>query len=300
MALSTCNSATDLYQKELQEHGNIAFPIACYEDDLSMMLVPWHWHDEWELILVAKGTTVVLVGNVQITLPAGDGIFINAGVLHGIDSQLSADSILHAAVFLPRLIGGSADSLFWANLISPLCIDSAPQYIVLRQSDPKQQKILALIHKAWAAVAQEPDDYENETRYILSKAFRKLCKNCIQPNAAQSAQGRVDAERIRTMLLFIEEHLSQELSTAEIAKSVSISESVCLRCFHKMLGTTPIQYVKQRRLSKAAELLRSSSMTAKTVALECGFQDVSYFTKAFREKMGCTPKEYRGKALLPE
>ena len=295
MALSICNSTTDLYQKELLQYGDTAFPIACYEDDLNTIIVPWHWHDEWEFIIVEKGIVELLLENAHFSIKAGDGIFINSCALHAIDGQLSKNAVLHSAVFHPRLIGGNVDSIFWNRLVLPISNDNSPRYVMLNQQNCIHKQMLDDFHEAWKAVAFEIDDYENLTRYLLSRIWRSLCDQCTQTNNVLSAQDRVDAERIRAMLTYIEANLANELNTKKIAESVSISESVCLRCFHRMLGITPIQYVKQTRLDKAAELLRSSTMTTKAVAFECGFNDVSYFTKAFRERMGCTPKEYKGK-----
>ncbi len=295
MALSICNSACDSNQKELLQHGTQAFPAACYLDDLAIVPVPWHWHEEWEIILVVQGTAVVLLENAQVTLQSGDGLFINAGALHAIDSQHSRDGVLHSMVVHPRLIGGSVDSVYWQQLVQPLADKRAPRYVVLHQEAALHSQMIETYHRAWQAIVQEEDDHENLARYLLSRMVGQLNRHCIQASQAQSAQERIDAERIRTMLAYIDENITGELDTARIAESALVSQSVCLRCFHRMLGTTPIQYVKQARLDKAAQLLRSTSMTAKAVALACGFADVSYFTKAFREKMGVTPREYQNR-----
>ena len=55
MALSLCRTTVDDSARELMEHGTAAFPIACYHDDLQAEPVPWHWHEELELIYVQKG-----------------------------------------------------------------------------------------------------------------------------------------------------------------------------------------------------------------------------------------------------
>ena len=296
MALSRCDSTTDLYQKELLQYGEPDFPIACYEDDLDQIPVPWHWHDEWEFIYTACGTAVILLENAQVTLPAGDGLFVNACALHAVDSHRSEGAVLHSAVFHPRLIGGSVDSVFWNRLVLPLSADSAPRYVALCHQNTVHRQMLEDFHKAWRSVAQESADYENLTRYLLSRVWRSLCESCIETTSSLSPQDRIDARRIREMLVYIDENLAGELTVRGIAKQVNISESVCLRCFHRMLGLSPMQYVKQARLDRAAELLRASAVTAKMAALESGFQDVSYFTRAFREKMGCTPREYQRRA----
>ena len=60
-----------------------------------------------------------------------------------------------------------------------------------------------------------------------------------------------------------------------------------------MIGTPPIQYLKLYRVQRAAELLASTDRKIQDIAGACGFQDMSYFTKTFRELKGVTPGEYR-------
>lgn len=295
MALRICDSKTDLHQKELLQHGDASFPIACYEDDLNIITVPWHWHEEWELIRIQKGFTTILLEGAQFHLSAGEGIFINSRALHAIDRLHSMDSILHSAVFHPRLIGGSHGSIFWEKLVVPLLNENSPSYVLLSPDNPIHKQMLNDFEEAWKEIAQDTEECENRARYLLSHVWYSLCKHCIDLQPLCTSQDGIDAQRIRQMLAYIDAHCTQELNVQKIAASVNISESVCLRCFHRRLGVTPIQYVKQLRLDKAAELLRCGFMPIKTIALECGFHDVSYFTKSFREKMGCTPKDYQNR-----
>ena len=54
MALSLCRTTVDDSARELMEHGTAAFPIACYHDDLQAEPVPWHWHEELEVLSSAR------------------------------------------------------------------------------------------------------------------------------------------------------------------------------------------------------------------------------------------------------
>ena len=142
-------------------------------------------------------------------------------------------------------------------------------------------------------MADEPFDFENRVRYHLSSALRLLSTQCVGGRTKVSEQERIAAERMKQMLRYVEEHYSEELTVEKIAASVALSESACLRSFRQLLGITPIQYVKQFRVEKAAELLRSTRLKTGEIGMECGFADGSYFIKTFREIKHCTPREYR-------
>ncbi len=291
MALSFCPTVTDVHQKELAERGSLAFPIACYADDLSQMTVPWHWHEELEFVVVASGVPLFRLENAVFTLSPGEGILINAGALHTIEDDGNG-VILHSGVFHPRLIG-SPDSLFWQQSVAPLLADFGRRFWVFRPTEAWQNRVLTSFLSCWQSMADEPDGYENRVRFELTDALTVLRQHHLSSAHPFSEQEQIQAERIRMMLEYIEQHFAEAISLTEIAGSIAVSPSVCLRCFEKTLGTTPIQYVKQFRLEKAATMLRTTQLSAKEIAFACGFNDVSYFTKAFREKNGCTPTAYR-------
>ena len=100
-------------------------------------------------------------------------------------------------------------------------------------------------------------------------------------------------ERMKTMLAFLNENLSEELTLEKIAQSAAISETECLRCFRRNVGMTPIHFLKETRLQHAAGLLRSGEGSISEIAAACGFLDMSYFSRAFRLFYGVTPTEYR-------
>ncbi len=293
MALSPCNTTTDIHQRELISHGTTEFPIAVYEDDLPNTSVPWHWHDELEFALVMEGNPVFLLENVSVPMHPGQGIFINGGALHAVEEKPGERVILHSAVFHQRLIGGSMESLFWRRYIQPLMDHAGFRYLLMEPQNDWQGEMLQCFHEAWKAEVHEDEDFENTVRYELTKALGILNRHVSTGDRPLSVQQTLEAERIRGMLAYMEEHFAEDITVQQIADSVSISAGSCLNCFNKILGTTPIQYLRSLRLDKAAELLRISHKTAKEAALECGFNDVSYFTKSFRTKMGVTPKEYQ-------
>ena len=226
-----------------------------------------------------------------MTLQTGQGVFINSGALHAVEPA-EGRALLHSGVFQPRLVGGM-DTVFWQKLIRPLLQPGTPPFFLLDEAVPWQRQVLLCLREAWKGVADEPFDYENRVRYHLTAALRLLITQCVSGKVKVSEQEQIASERMKQMLRYVEEHYAEELTVEKLAGCVALSESACLRSFRQFLGITPIQYVKQFRVEKAAELLRSTRLKTGEVGLECGFSDASYFIKTFREIKHCTPREYR-------
>ena len=119
MAISICNVHTNTIQREITPHGSAQFPVACYEDNMELMDVTLHWHDEFEFILATKGTVTLHIGTVHLSVPKGSAVFINSGCLHSVESAVHKASVLRSLVIHPRFVGRAIDSYFWQQQIKP-------------------------------------------------------------------------------------------------------------------------------------------------------------------------------------
>lgn len=295
MAISPCpNSAYAISRqgRELVNHGTPLFPVAFYHDDLERDRVPWHWHDELEAVYVSAGETTLFAGSRHYTLRAGQGFFINADVLHSANGTSGTHCRYHSLVFHPRLVGGGIDSVFWQSYLRPL-IASGVKSVALDGSAPWHAQALAAVEGAWQEGAAEAPGYEFQVRAALSELVFLLFSHLPAGGVHASEKVQRDGERIKQMLRFIQENFAEALTVSDIAAVAAISQSECLRCFQDTIGMAPIQYVKRYRIQRAAELLTSTDGKIADIGAACGFQDTSYFTRAFREVKGMTPGDYR-------
>lgn len=293
MALTECNTTVGSDGRELLTHGTTAFPIACYEDDFRVCNVPWHWHEEWEAVLITQGNCLVSAGNHKALLHAGEGFFVHSGALHGCWDDAASGCMFHSMVFHPRLVGGSLDSIFHQQFVQPLLDCNGPELIVLKPDNPWQKRALESIEAAWQSFVREQDGFPFQVRNHLSELIYLLCCHLSSVVPSVRSKDLRDAQRIKAMLSRIHNCYGSPLTICDIADCVSISESECLRCFRTTIGTTPIQYLKQYRIQQATRLLSETHQKISDIAVSCGFQDMSYFTRSFREQMGCSPSEYR-------
>lgn len=296
MALSECNVRVDATGRELIEHGRTAFPVACYHDDLQKESVPWHWHEELEVAVVTEGEAVVAVDAERCRAKAGEGFFINSGVLHGCWNVDTSSCYFHSVVFHPRLVGGNMDSIFWSNYLRPVMENTSLKSIILKPEISWHKDILNSVEAAWQSCRQEAPGYEFAVRNAISQVIFQIASHAGSAAKQASLKALRDETRIKQMLRYIHEHYPEEINLEAIAESAVVSESESLRCFRNTIGTTPIQYLKAYRLQRAAELLKNTEEKIVDIGVQCGFQDMSYFAKAFRTVYRCSPSEYRERA----
>ncbi len=281
--------------RELREHGTSAFPIAHYDGDWKQTSVSLHWHSELEAGYVTAGQVTICVGKEKMVLNAGEGFFINSGIPHAFLEAEDSLSCQRSVVFDPVLVGGRFDSVFYQQYVQPVLSAASLPWLVLRPGDGWQKTALDLIGQVWQHCQEQSPDWELEVRYGLSRLLARISGRLPAENPAQARRIARDNQRIRTMMGYIQEHYMEELTIGAIAASALISPSECLRCFHNTLGMTPIQYTKYYRIQRAAALLQSSDKKIAEIGEICGFQEMSYFARSFREILGVTPSEYRKK-----
>lgn len=102
------------------------------------------------------------------------------------------------------------------------------------------------------------------------------------------------SQEIGSVIIFIEEHLGDELNLEQLADEVKLSKFQLIRRFQDEQGTTPWKYIIRKRVERAKELLEKGLSPGQTAA-ETGFYDQSHMNKVFREETGLTPKAYQEK-----
>jgi AraC-like DNA-binding protein len=126
-------------------------------------------------------------------------------------------------------------------------------------------------------------------------------KRCVLPQypvtvatvASDARTGGLAPWRIRRLLAFVEEHLSQSIHIEDLSRVVGLSVPHFSRAFGVSFGKTPHVYVIQRRLDRSRDLMLASNMMLSEIALACGFNDQAHFCRLFSRYVGTTPAAWR-------
>jgi AraC family transcriptional regulator, exoenzyme S synthesis regulatory protein ExsA len=93
----------------------------------------------------------------------------------------------------------------------------------------------------------------------------------------------------------VEAHLYSSISIVELARLTGRSLSTFKRDFETQFSSTPANFIKEKKLEKALELIQSTKLSVSEICYKVGFQDTSHFTKTFKQKYNQSPSDYRKK-----
>ena len=108
----------------------------------------------------------------------------------------------------------------------------------------------------------------------------------------------VNDDRIQRVLLYIRRNLHERLDIDNLANMAFISRDHFIRIFKEETGSTPVQYITQRKIERAELMLSTEEMPVKSIAYSLGFDDHSYFNRLFKKIVGKTPLEYRNSTYV--
>lgn len=115
----------------------------------------------------------------------------------------------------------------------------------------------------------------------------------LQADSAWSAADKQKVSRYKEIVSYMETHYAEHISLQDLADVVACNSQYLCRFFKEITGSTPIQYLIACRIEHACTLLSDTTMSVLEISMECGFDNVSYFIRKFRQLKGCTPNQFR-------
>lgn len=208
--------------------------------------------------------------------------------------EKTAIEILLCDIEMPDESG--LDLVEWVNAHSPetKCIilschsefDFARQAVQLECMDyvlkPVRYELLTQI------LGRAKEEVEKSRRRSMMENYGQLY---LDQKAKAANKDYVDI--FATVSDYINTHLDSEMSVRELASMVYVSADHLTRVFKKRCKKTVTDYILQRRMDMAGELLKKPELTVTMVSDSVGFGNYSYFTEQFKKYYGMTPREYQ-------
>jgi len=287
---------TDKTGKELKRHGDILFPINIYEHsgpNKDNMILRCHWHEEWELFMITEGQTLFTINGKKRLAYQNDVIFIPGNYIHMAEPFESSTCTFRTIVFDKSLLCGFNGDIIQTKYILPLlegrikcnmffqhkkqgnCI--AEHFIKIYNTLNFQHPVYELLVKAYI--------YE-----ILAQILRFSIDSCSEMNSHKLIN---NAHVIKEVIEFINQNYYKPITVGQLSKIANLSPGYFTKLFKQMTSCSPIDYLLKIRLSTAARQLLETNESVLGISIDTGFNNMSYFIRAFEKKFGMSPRKYR-------
>ena len=295
--IKATETLVDSSLRETKMHGTVGFPVGVYLDDFSDFkngYICWHWHEEIQISWIIEGEFLCQMEGRTVRLHPGELIFVNRGVLHQIYPVQKGYGRLYAFLWDPEFISGGADSAVYQEAFDPM-LKSGPRCLTLAETlhAPGRRPFGDALRKIVTLYTLHPAYYHLQVKILLSQIWLLLCRQEGEAPEPMTPERERDEERLKSAMNYMHAHYSEHFSLEELAQQALTSRSELCRCFRRMLGIPPKEFLMRYRIQQAEILLKNSAYSIAEVAEFTGFSSPSHFGSCFLRYVGCTPREYR-------
>ena len=250
----------------------------------------WHFHHEYELVLITKSTGTALIGDNVSSYGENDLYFTGVNLPHTWICDKSYNAAEAEAFVLH----------FKPELFSKSLIEQ-PEFVLLRQLLQKSKLGIRFSKKTEIKIRplfEQLLKSEGIDRMILILKILDYCskdKN-YTPLASEgfaSAFVRTSDEKLQKIIAFIENNYHRKINLNEIANLANMQSNAFCRYFKRKTNCSLFDFINKVRVGHACRLLLKGDLSVQEIRHLSGFHSTSNFIKQFRLKTGKTPKEYR-------
>lgn len=257
-------------------------------------VIPLHYHDEFEILLIENGTHTIGVNDKEFTAHPGDVVCINARDLHYITSKKISASYV-SIMFLPQFIQSKYFDYLEKEYFQK--IESGELTFINHITDEeKLPPIVELIVKIYSSKVKEYKDpfwRLNVKGYIYELFYTLATSGYLIKTQKDINKINENMDLLTKITEYINKNFSTQLTLEKVAKEFSMSPNYFCRFFKKNFGKTFVNHLNSVRVSEAAKLLIETEKSILEVCFDCGFNDSSYFIKKFQDVFKVTPLKYR-------
>lgn len=281
-------------KKESIIHGTMPYHFAVYRHDSKNYGLGFspHWHEEYEIIYVKKGTFSFLINGKKHSVKKDQALLIDRYALHvpvGYEYEKYGNYVCY--VFGQNFLFPDSSSYICKQFYSTINMEQFTISQLITGELPVQHSILRQI-EILDRLSAQPEVNALSIQICLLTIFDILLKEraCFPVENRPVPQNEI----VRAALIYIHENYRGGISVKSLASSLHLSTNHFIKIFHTLVGLTPQKYVQKLRIQDAVSLLTSNTqksdpLSISEIASMVGYNDTSYFSRVFRKETGQSP-----------
>ena len=244
-----------------------------------------HWHEHLELHYVVEGEATFYLNHQSYEVGPGDFVIVNSNELHTAyckKAPYCADVVIFAMTDISQEL--AKKNCFFQSVVRS---DETVRDLIQRIVEEKHRGDFA---------------YKQVCRGLILELLAYMCRNFVVQMLPERdiRRRKKDLDRLNAVLGYIEKHISEPITNAQLAEVACLSEDRFCHVFRSGVGRPPLQYINDMRLKKALGLLENSEHTVTEIAESIGFRDYNHFGRLFRKRYGCTPYDIKSGRVTAE
>lgn len=279
--------------KEETTHGSVRFPLAVYQQEADdTFVVKLHWHDETEIIFLKRGRFSIDINMKKYKLTGPAFVFVGAGDIHAIKGEPGCRE--SAVVFDMKMLSFEYLDGVQQQIIKPL-LDKSMQFPQIVDTG---EEIYGVIERLYEEIFKGAQISSAASRMKVKAYFYELLACLYEKGRFTNMESGEDydsdnIERVKKVLGYIQANFHRRITGKELAELLLMNEQYFCRYFKRITGKTPTMYMNEVRIEKAAEYLVETNRKIIDIAVECGYENMGYFIRRFKEQKGMSPSKYR-------
>lgn len=284
-------SYTQYHETKLHDQPGFSYNTYLCTIPQDFSRVDLHWHEQMEIIYVKKGSGSVTVNVTSLPVTAGSIVPILPGELHAIEGTPGVRMEYENIIFSLSILD-STDEDDWCrqNVIRALESGTLTFERPIPPGTPFYEEASSALDAADRACKERQPGYSLLVKSSLFVFLHALYKNRDRGTSRGASQHE---ESLKKVILFVKEHFQEPITVEDAAAITRYSPAHFMRFFRQETGQTFVHFLTDYRLSYACYLLKESRDPVSAVAAKCGFENLSYFIRIFRERNGVSPGQYR-------
>ncbi len=274
---------TRLPKKQKSEHIMITYQApsrhfaknAVFSLERTSRVSHLHWHEAIEFVYVLDGRLKFNQNSHIFVAEKGDLIVVNSAIVHSF-TPLEDGADYYFLVADDKFF--KANNLYGENTVFDFRINTSEAHRLFDE----------IIKEA-----EKGDEFSNiSTLSILMSLFIYLNRHHSQSNGEEYLSEKKKITMVRGALVYLQEHYKERLTVESIADALHFSKSYLSHAFKEITHISLISYINLLRCQNARALMLDGAGVAEA-AMECGFSELSYFTRVFKKTLGMLPSDVR-------
>lgn len=270
------------YEKHI--YADSAFPIIFHCDRVYRQKfdneenVLMHWHENIEILYVIEGKAKVFSGEKIEVCEENEIAVINSGVFHKVES--AGDKTMYYCLIVDR------------DFLKTQGIDVESNLFLTKIKDKEMAEYINCFAQSFLNPTKL---YKNKclslAALICIKLFEQYRENLVKITYHEDAATAIT----RSVMKYINENFNDKINIDDMAQKLGVSKFHMCRSFKKCTNCSIVEFLNIYRVERTKKLIALKAVNVSEAAIQCGFSNMSYFTRVFKRITGIMPSEYKKK-----